>query len=78
MGLSHITIVTASLQNMDCMDYMAGLPDKHFELAIVDPPYGINVPAMSMGQKLNREDGWKRDESTAVKARKGRLNSGGG
>lgn len=25
----------------DCMDYMRGLPDKAFELAIVDPPYGI-------------------------------------
>lgn len=25
--------------NMDCMEYMAGLPDKAFELAIVDPPY---------------------------------------
>ena len=25
----------------DCMEYMAGLPDKAFELAIVDPPYGI-------------------------------------
>ena len=23
----------------DCMDYMAGLPDKAFDLAIVDPPY---------------------------------------
>lgn len=29
------------LLNMDCMEYMAGLPDKAFELAIVDPPYGI-------------------------------------
>jgi site-specific DNA-methyltransferase (adenine-specific) len=29
------------LLNMDCMKYMAGLPDKAFELAIVDPPYGI-------------------------------------
>ena len=27
--------------NIDCMDYMATLPDKAFELAIVDPPYGI-------------------------------------
>ena len=26
--------------NCDCMDYMATLPDKAFELAIVDPPYG--------------------------------------
>jgi site-specific DNA-methyltransferase (adenine-specific) len=25
----------------DCMDYMATLPDNAFELAIVDPPYGI-------------------------------------
>lgn len=28
------------LLNMDCMDYMRGLPDKAFDLAIVDPPYG--------------------------------------
>jgi len=27
----------------NCMDYMAGLPDKAFDLAIVDPPYGIGV-----------------------------------
>lgn len=26
--------------NMDCMDYMKGLPDNAFDLAIVDPPYG--------------------------------------
>lgn len=26
---------------MDCMDYMRTVPDKHFELAIVDPDYGI-------------------------------------
>jgi site-specific DNA-methyltransferase (adenine-specific) len=25
----------------DCMDFMRSLPDKAFELAIVDPPYGI-------------------------------------
>lgn len=29
------------LLNIDCMEYMKGLPDKAFELAIVDPPYGI-------------------------------------
>ena len=27
--------------NMDCMEYMRQLPDKHFQLSIVDPPYGI-------------------------------------
>lgn len=26
--------------NIDCMAYMATLPDKAFDLAIVDPPYG--------------------------------------
>ncbi len=28
---------------MDCMDGMAQFPDKYFDLAIVDPPYGIRV-----------------------------------
>lgn len=30
-----------SLHNIDCLEYMRTLPDKAFELAIVDPPYGI-------------------------------------
>ena len=29
--------------NMDCMEGMKGFPDKYFDLAIVDPPYGINA-----------------------------------
>lgn len=29
------------LLNMDCMELMAQYPDKYFDLAIVDPPYGI-------------------------------------
>ncbi len=28
------------LYNMDCMEGMKQFPDKYFELAIVDPPYG--------------------------------------
>jgi len=28
--------------NADCMDIMKGYPDKYFDLAVVDPPYGIN------------------------------------
>ena len=31
------------LYNMDCMIGMKELPDKFFDIAIVDPPYGINV-----------------------------------
>ena len=26
--------------NCDCMEYMKDYPDNHFDLAIVDPPYG--------------------------------------
>jgi site-specific DNA-methyltransferase (adenine-specific) len=29
------------LFNMDCMDAMKEMPDKAFDLAIVDPPYGL-------------------------------------
>lgn len=33
----------------DCMDFMREFPDGFFELAIVDPPYGINLANMNMG-----------------------------
>ena len=26
--------------NIDCMEYLKTVPDKFYELAIVDPPYG--------------------------------------
>ena len=29
--------------NMDCIEGMKQYPDNYFELAIVDPPYGINI-----------------------------------
>mgnify|MGYP000894394520 CR=1 FL=1 len=35
--------------NCDCMDYMRGLPDKAFDLAIVDPPYGIGEALVDGG-----------------------------
>ena len=31
------------LMNIDNMEYMATVPDKYFDLAIVDPPYGIDI-----------------------------------
>lgn len=57
--------------NMDCMEYMLGCPDKFFDLAVVDPPYGINATTMNMGAA----NGY---ESTATRLRKGRLNAGAG
>jgi site-specific DNA-methyltransferase (adenine-specific) len=31
----------SEVYNIDCIEFMKQFPDKHFELAIVDPPYGI-------------------------------------
>ena len=33
----------------DCMEYMQNCPDKSFDLAIVDPPYGINMDGGGIG-----------------------------
>lgn len=33
---------TIELHNADCMDVIARYPDGYFDLAIVDPPYGIS------------------------------------
>ncbi len=38
---------TLDLRCMDCMDMMREFPDKHFDLAIVDPPYGIGEDGKS-------------------------------
>ena len=45
----------AELHNIDCMAYMATLPDKAFDLAIVDPPYGIGASEMQMGTGKNKK-----------------------
>ena len=37
--IEPVIIGKCELWNIDCMSYMAGLPDKAFDLAIVDPPY---------------------------------------
>ena len=34
---------------MDCMDGMKMYPEKYFDLACVDPPYGIGIANMNMG-----------------------------
>lgn len=45
------------LTNEDNMELMARYPDNYFDLAIVDPPYGIGVTKMEMGgRKRNKED----------------------
>ena len=41
--------MAVELLNIDCMEYMKTLPDKAFDLAIVDPPYGIGKGLTSGG-----------------------------
>jgi site-specific DNA-methyltransferase (adenine-specific) len=66
-----------NIYNMDCLEGMKQIPDKYFQLAIVDPPYGINAPNMSMGSNKNRKNGYP-GVSVAERLKKGRLNQGAG
>ena len=51
-----------TITNEDNMELMARYPDKYFDLAIVDPPYGINrlhsggMPKSSRFKKWERKD----------------------
>ena len=48
-----------TITNEDNMDLMARYPDKHFDLAIIDPPYGIGIDGqrliLSKNPKNNRK-----------------------
>ena len=57
-----------NLTNEDNMELMARYPDNYFELAIVDPPYGINVN-MNMGvrkgeKRKHKSKGWDNEAPT--------------
>ncbi len=45
------------LHNIDCMEYMKGLEDNAFELAIVDPPYGIGENGDKAASRNRFNDG---------------------
>ncbi len=42
-----------TLYNADCMDIMREMPDKAFDLAIVDPPYGLPIDSTNGRGKLS-------------------------
>lgn len=52
-------MIPSGFYNMDCMDAMRDMPDKAFELAIVDPPYGGGCNAAVGGRfaKYDNLDG---------------------
>lgn len=41
--------------NVDCMEYMRTLPDKAFDLAVVDPPYGDGSQSVNAERERERE-----------------------
>jgi len=43
-----------NLHNCDCMKFMKDVPDNYYELAIVDPPYGIKDKVISGGETKKR------------------------
>lgn len=49
------------LLNVDCMEYMKNCGDNAFDLAIVDPPYGIDAGKMTMGSGKHNFVGGKKD-----------------
>jgi site-specific DNA-methyltransferase (adenine-specific) len=54
------------VKNIDCMIGMAEYPDKWFELAIVDPPYGIDIyncesKSKNNGFKVHSNNGWDKN-----------------
>jgi site-specific DNA-methyltransferase (adenine-specific) len=61
-----------TLLHTDCMEYMRGLPDKAFDLAIVDPPYGIGKDGQARttggngGRKAHEFKGWDTTVPTLV------------
>ena len=45
--------------NMDCLAAMREMPDNAFDLAVVDPPYGIDITH----QRERERDGGRRRRS---------------
>jgi site-specific DNA-methyltransferase (adenine-specific) len=64
------TLGNIKLYNADCMDVMKTFKDKQFSLAIVDPPYGINVAKMAYTQEDNRPCKQKNGSVLHVKKKK--------
>ena len=44
----------STVYNMDNMEFMRGVEDKYFDLAIVDPPYGIGIDGQKESISTNR------------------------
>ena len=48
-----------ALHNTDCMEVMAEYPDNYFDLAVVDPPYGIGFGEYNRTNKASNGERYK-------------------
>lgn len=57
----------SEVYNMNCMEFMSTVPDKFYDLAIVDPPYGIGYDGSNEstsshgGRKAYEFKGWDKE-----------------
>lgn len=63
-----------TITNEDNMELMARYPDNYFDLAIVDPPYGINAPNMA-ATPAQRKNGNNRLNGGSGKLKNRTLNT---
>jgi site-specific DNA-methyltransferase (adenine-specific) len=60
--MNPVIIGKATLYQMDCMELLKATPDKFYDLAIVDPPYGIGAGS------VNFKNGSSKSEKAYFKA----------
>lgn len=66
-------MASSEAYNMDCMELMRQYPDKYFDLAVVDPPYGIGEDGKSnhsrskqAKSKLYTPKEWDKEPATTI------------
>ena len=58
--MEYTQIRNLRLFNGDNMEYMKNIPDKYYDLAVVDPPYGIGISNNPVRQMHKRKQ-WDKD-----------------
>ena len=51
---------------IDCMEYMKDVPDKYYQLSIVDPPYGIGVSQVGKMTSSSKKEYDKKDWDLSI------------
>lgn len=46
--------MNSTVYNIDCLEFMHSIPDKHFDLCIADPPFGINIQKSGRLKRYNQ------------------------